>query len=520
MNKSRISHQLERIIDGNYQQIYQTINCLIDDEVNRPKILKKLELMLDQQSEIVYNPIPKGMSIVDKNKYHEIIKAHVSEQAIIQTILGIIGPKSLLDSDRLVRLIDKSGMLKRLGFWHHHITTMKERARKVANKFKQEYKDKIINKVKIYGLGGSGAPHDIAVDIINNYRKSSTEIQVIHTDTPNPDYVDENTLVLLCSFSGDTEETINCYYTLKDKTDLFVIIARGGKLLKIAKELGILYVKIPNKKSHPAFVKQPRESVCIQLTATLTLLSKIGLKPGSSGKFEIDDLKFDTEIFPMLKRLRKRFGPEAPFDINPAKQLAFFLLFGVDYFKMQKNHNKFNIWDKKIPYILVDHNNKGIGHEVRTQIHERSKLNAAFYTAPEFLHNFVESMRASIESSIRNLGNDKFVYYFIRSVDEQDRIRHRLNKTIDIVIKGKGNYSILNVEGKNPYERALFSTYFNAHMTTYMGILNGFDPLPVPTMSWLKNIMGHLIRGREEKTETQITNVPILDLYENNYFTF
>ncbi|HUT09905.1 MAG TPA: SIS domain-containing protein, partial [Thermoguttaceae bacterium] len=142
------------------------------------------------------------------------------------------------------------------------------------------------------------------------------------------------------------------------------------------------------------------------------------------------------------------------------------------------------------PFILVDRNNRAIGHEPRTQIHERSKLNAAFYEAPEFLHNLVESIRAGTESSLAGLDDDRWVYYFIRSVDEESRIRLRLDKTVELVMQGKAKCAVLNVEGDTPYQRAMFATYFNAHMTTYLALLNGFDPLPVPTMSWMKNVMG------------------------------
>ena len=517
-DESKISIHLKSILEGNNKQIFQSVKYLISDLENRKIILEKLEHILKLQSQVINGPIPRGLQSIEKKKYLEMNKASIIAQSIIQTFLGILGPKTLLDSDHYIRLIDKSGMLERLGRWREHINTMKERATSVAKIFKQKYKDNHIKKVKIYGLGGSGAPHDIAVDIINNSRKSSTEIHVIHADTPNPDQVDENTLVLLCSFSGNTEETINCYHTIKNKTNLFIVIARGGELLEIAKKQQMPFIKIPDKKSHPAFVKQPRESVCLQMTATLVFLIEIGLKSGSSGKFKIDDFQFENDVFPLLLEWRNRFGPQVPYDRNPAKQLAFFLLYGFVYPSDEKKYKEFNIWDKKIPYVLVDYNNNGIGHEVRTQIHERSKLNAAFYVAPELLHNFVESLRANLESSIFSLDKDQFVYYFIRSVDEQERIRLRLNETIKLVVKDKGNYAILNSEGKNPYERALFATYFNAHMTTYLAILNGFDPLPVPTMSWIKNVMNEFPRSGEEETNAQNKQLPLLQIYEKKLF--
>jgi len=140
-------------------------------------------------------------------------------------------------------------------------------------------------------------------------------------------------------------------------------------------------------------------------------------------------------------------------------------------------------------------------------MHERSKLNAAFYDAPEFLHNLVESIRAGSESAIGGLDDDRWVYYFIRSPDEEPRIRLRLDKTIELVMKEKAKYAVLNVDEETPYQNALFATYFNAYMTTYLAILNGFDPLPVPTMSWIKNVMEAYPRGGEEERNAQMHQI-------------
>ena len=130
---------------------------------------------------------------------------------------------------------------------------------------------------------------------------------------------------------------------------------------------------------------------------------------------------------------------------NPAKQLAFFLLYGIKYTGKAKL-SPYNLWDKRLPFILVDTNNSAIGHEARTQIHERSKLNAGFYEAPEFMHNKVESMVAQAVSAEAGLDHDRYVYYFIRSLDEQPRIRLRLDTTKELVVAGKASFASLNAE--------------------------------------------------------------------------
>jgi len=515
-NKPEYVRNIKILVDGPSHKRRQAVKELIDDATNKSSIIDEIAKIIEEKSAVLYEPTPDGLKPDERQKYEAMSRATVIEQAAIQTALGILGPDGLLDDEQpFIDLIDRSGMLKRLGKWEDHVQTMKQKARETGEEFTEKHNQidlkEVIKHVAIFGLGGSGAPHDIAADIISNWRKSSVRIEVIHADEPNPDYIDENTLAIFCSFSGNTEETINCYETVKNKTDWRVMLTKGGEIGKIAKRDNISLIQLPTDKEDPAYVMQPRESVCLQSTAVLTFLASIGLEPGSDGSLTMDDLAFESEIIPKIGEWRRRFGPEVPYKNNPAKQLAFFLLYGIDY-KGEGNLEEYDLWQKKVPSILVDRNNWAIGHEIRTQLHERSKINAIFYEAPEFLHNLVESIRAAVESSQDGLDEDPYVYYFIRSLDEEPRIRLRLDKTIELVVEGKGRFAILNSEGENSLQKALHAVYFNAHVATYLALLNGFDPLPVPTMSWIKNVMNGFDRDGKEENEAQETERPLLTL--------
>jgi len=508
---------LRALTDGPPQLRRPAVNALIADTANKDSIIKDIKRIIKEQSAVLYKDTPEAD---EPEKYEAMVRASGIEQAAIQTVLGILGPDGLLDAkEAFIKLIDRSGMLKRLGQWENHAKTMEREALEKAREFDKKRKQKTIEHVAIFGLGGSGAPHDIAADIISNWRKSSVKVDVIHADTPNPDYIDENTVAIFCSFSGTTEETVHCYEVVQPKTHMRVVLAKPDdpddppkiSLGQIARRDDLPFIQLPADDNHPAYVMQPRESVCLQLTAILTFLASIGLKPGSNGRLTLEDLGFEEKIIPKIRDWRRKYGPEVTYKDNPAKQLAFFLLYGIDY-KGEGNLGKYDLWRKRVPCILVDRNNWAIGHEIRTQLHERSKVNAIFYEAPEFLHNLVESIRAGVESSQGGLDEHPFVYYFIRSLDEQRRIRLRLDKTIELVIKGKGKYKVLNTEGENPLQRALFAVYFNAHVATYLALLNGFDPLPVPAMSWIKNVMRRFKRNGKKEKEAQVTDRPLLTL--------
>ncbi|MHC4165733.1 MAG: SIS domain-containing protein [Planctomycetota bacterium] len=513
---------IKTLVDGPSQQRRRAVSKLIADAENKSRIVEDVKRIIEECSPILYEDTPQAN---EPERYEAMARASGIEQAAIQTALGILGPDGLLDARHpFVKLIDRSGMLKRLGAWENHVRTMKANALKAVKQFKEKHDQKEIKYVAVFGLGGSGAPHDIARNIISNWRKSSVKIDVIHADEPNPDYIDENTLAVFCSFSGTTEETINCYNAVRDETARRVVLAKPDdpkkppeiSLAQIAQRDSLPFIQLPADKKHPAYVMQPRESVCLQLTAILTFLASMELEPGSGGSLALDDLAFEKKIVPKINEWRLKFGPDVDYKENPAKQLAFFLLYGIDY-EGGGSIPDYDMWRKKVPCVLVDRNNWAIGHEIRTQLHERSKINAIFYEAPEFLHNLVESIRAGAESAQAGLDEDPYVYYFIRSLDEEPRIRLRLNKTIKLVVDGKGRYAELNAEAdaepENPFQQALHAVYFNAHVATYMAILNGFDPLPVPTMSWLKNVMNESVRDGKEEKQAQNQNSQVLTMH-------
>ena len=92
--------------------------------------------------------------------------------------------------------------------------------------------NKSFNNVLICGLGGSGIGGTIVSQLVSS---SSTCPIVVNKNYTIPNFVDETTLVLCCSYSGNTEETIAMYEAAKSKGAEIVIISSGGKFIELAK---------------------------------------------------------------------------------------------------------------------------------------------------------------------------------------------------------------------------------------------------------------------------------------------
>ena len=92
-------------------------------------------------------------------------------------------------------------------------------------------------QVLISGLGGSG----IAGKIVKGYfqNKFLLPIDVI-SDYVLPAYVNERTLVIVSSYSGNTEESLAMYEDARAKNCTIIVLSTGGKLVEWAKRDKVL----------------------------------------------------------------------------------------------------------------------------------------------------------------------------------------------------------------------------------------------------------------------------------------
>lgn len=96
----------------------------------------------------------------------------------------------------------------------------------------QDFKNIVIS-----GLGGSG----IAGRIIKNYyfNKINIPLEAV-SDYQLPAFVNKDTLVILCSYSGNTEETLSAYDDAKSKGAYCIVLTTGGKIAEKAEKDGVI----------------------------------------------------------------------------------------------------------------------------------------------------------------------------------------------------------------------------------------------------------------------------------------
>ena len=105
-----------------------------------------------------------------------------------------------------------------------------------SKKLNLKSSDKQINEVVITGLGGSGIGGTIVSKIVAGYAKKPI---LVNNDYTLPGFVGPQTLVIACSYSGNTEETLTAFDIALEKGAEIACLTSGGELKNRAETFGI-----------------------------------------------------------------------------------------------------------------------------------------------------------------------------------------------------------------------------------------------------------------------------------------
>jgi len=304
-----------------------------------------------------------------------------------------------------------------------------------------------INQLVVSGMGGSALSARIIQALSHYYLKVPLEI-VNNYRLPN--YVDEQTLVVLSSYSGNTEETISTAKdALKRKAQIF-IIASGGQLAQIANNY-----QLPSYTIHPSANPSnlPRLAIGYSLGGLLAVLNRYQLaviRPA-----DID------ELVKLLQKNNLNLLPTSPLKNNPAKNLAIKL----------KDHG--------ICLIAANHLT-GTSYSIKNMLNENAKTFAVNFDLPELNHHLLESL--AFPKDLKN----NFHFLMIDSELYPEVIRQRLEITKNVFMKLSYPVTVIKPDSQKPLEQACETLLFGAYFSYYLSILNRIDPGPIPWVDYFK----------------------------------
>jgi len=348
----------------------------------------------------------------------------------------------LEDFDRkAIESVDKSNMLDLILGFPRQIIDAKAIGEKAEISLKKDF-----NKIVFTGLGGSA----IGADLIRAYLHDECKIPImVNRDYTLPAYVGKETLLVVSSYSGNTEETLSAYKEGVKKGAHLIAITSDGEVKKRAEKDGLGCILIP--KGYP-----PRCALGYSSIPIIALLSKTGL---------IGDKREEIkETSALTERLRdEALRPEVEENRNTAKTIA------------RSIKNKYAVIyaaNRHLDVVLT---------RWRGQLAENAKTVSSTHVLPEMNHNEIVGWRHPA-----NLMKDLAVI-MIRDSGDHPRVNKRMDISKSIIEKEGAGIIEVSSEGSGLLSRIFSLIYIGDFVSFYLAVLNNVDPTPVDSITYLKN---------------------------------
>ena len=338
--------------------------------------------------------------------------------------------------------IDPQNMYESIYNFSDHILIAAKIGESIS--LKNQYSE--IHNVVVAGMGGSA----IGGDVVRLLAKNELNVpMLVSRNYSLPNWVDNHTLVICSSYSGNTEESLSAFDHARDKGAQIVGISTGGTLTERMNELDLDVVAIPAGL-------QPRAALAISLVPMLYLLKEIGL----IGIKTINEL---NNAVALITANRDNYGSESM--ENPTYSLAQRIF-------------------TTIPIIYAETDATAtIAVRWKGQLSENSKMLAYHNELPEMNHNEIVGWENNPD-----LINGISVIW-LSDLSDHPRTAIRQKSTRESIGNLAGSHEIVTVEGNSIVERILLMIHFGDWVSYWCAILHGTDPTPVKKIDRLKGIL-------------------------------
>ncbi|MCH8821436.1 bifunctional phosphoglucose/phosphomannose isomerase [Patescibacteria group bacterium] len=350
---------------------------------------------------------------------------------------------TVLDNPQDLKKLDKSDVASSIAKLPDQIEQAWGESTKVT--FPDEYKN--IENIVVAGMGGSA----LGPELIRDVYKSELKVPfAISRDYKLPSFVGKNTLVVLSSYSGETEEVLSVADEAVSTGSKIVGITKGGKLGILLKEKGLpAYIFDP--KHNPS--GQPRIGLGYSIGGLLGLFKSLSL-------IKIEE-KEVLDILSSLKDLNSSFSPRTLISENFTKEIA-------------EKLSGSTVAVVGAEFLSAN------AHIFANQLNETSKTFSSYYLISELNHHLLEGLARP-----ENLGKS-LKFLILESDQYSEKIKKRIEITKDVIEKQKVETISIKFEEGSHLNQTLDGILISSYITFYLGILNGFDPSEVPWVDYFK----------------------------------
>ena len=304
-----------------------------------------------------------------------------------------------------------------------------------------DYPDRFKNLKRIVccAMGGSMYGAYIANALFHDSLKAPI---ITLGDYRLPGFASSDTLIILSSYSGNTEEPINCAEEAVLKKLPLTVLTYGGKASEIAQQNN-LPALIFDPKFNPS--DQPRLGSGYMVLGILGILNQLGYIFLSDQEI-IEGIEFLNSSNEGIKKQAEAL----------AKEL-----------------------ERYIPLVIAAEHLNGNIHILRNQINETAKSFSAFAELPELNHHLMEGLKNPPDKKIKTL--------FINSNLYSEKLTKRMEITKDVIEKNGLSYIEYNPQSKTKFLQMLEVLSFGGYLSYYLAMLYKQDPSVIPWVDYFKN---------------------------------
>lgn len=299
-----------------------------------------------------------------------------------------------------------------------------------------------IQNVVVTGMGGSA----LAALVCRNWWDDNLKVPFVVTrDYSLPGFVAESTLVIITSYSGNTEEALSALEDAEAKRARIACMTSGGKLQVAAAKENYPLLPIPSGL-------QPRMAVWYGVKMLAAVFDGAGFTQGAVAELE--------NIQSSLDQSAHSLAAEVATKDNLAKQIA------------EKIYGQ-------TPIIYAGPTLSSAAYKWKISFNESSKNLAWSNELPEFNHN--EFMGWTSQSADKS-----FQVIELRSDLDHAQIQKRFDISNQLLAEQISDPIIVKARGKNKIEQLLWTIQLGDFVSLYLAVLNGVDPTPVELIERLK----------------------------------
>lgn len=354
-------------------------------------------------------------------------------------------PQSIIDSRSQIAELDQDNMLGSVEALAHQVTHAWHDTQQLTWQPGKEIKNVVVS-----GMGGSG----LGADVIKNLFKAQLQVpfDFVH-DYALPDYVNEHTLVILSSYSGNTEETLSGAEQALEKKAQVMVISAGGKLVELAKQHNWTLYQI-DPKFNPC--NQPRMAIGYAVMGTIGLASKANLIYLTQA--EID------QVVQAIAEVVASNTVEIAVENNQAKQLAFEMV------------------DRKTLLVGAEFLTGAI-HTAANQANENAKAWTDYAILPEINHHLMEGLKFT--GGLQHTG----LVVFLQSKLYHPQNQKRVALTQKIFEEAGMQTQLISLNSSTPLTQVFEAITLLGFANFYLSMLHGINPSPIPIVESFKKRM-------------------------------